>query len=1119
MKNKFFTSFLAILASCTISLAGNGTFSGGNLTWDLTNGVLTIRGSGEMASCFTIDCPWSSSRSLITSVIIGDSVTSIGTSAFVYCSNLTSVQLGANITHIDTYAFEECTSLTSITFPNSLVSIGDNAFKNCSSLTSISIPNSVTSIGKNSFARCSNINTLSIPNSVTSIGENAFSNCTGLTDVVIGNSVTSIGESAFTNCKKITSLKIGDNVTSIGEGAFSFCDSLKSVIIPDKVTHIGKHAFYSCKKLSNITIGGSVYYIGYEAFYKTPYDAQLRAQNGLVYVGNVVYYFNENNLGTSHITIREGTKGIAPYAFKNCSTLVSVSFPNSLISISSNAFKNCSSLTELTIPENVKEAFGAFVDCSALTTVHWNATNCFDGEYFAGNPMYGISASSSSPFQNCPNVTSITFGENVEHIPGYLCALMERIDSIYIPSGVKSIGNAAFQQCISLRKINLPDSLTRISNNLFYGCSSLERITIPDNVNKIGNYAFYECSSLHGNIIIPDKVDSIGSYVFTKYSCDTIVIGKEVKYIDSYAFNNGTEEIMIFNAKNCSVRSNSWNVSTYNQFVIGEGVEEIPSNFLWSYKLTDIILPNSVKRIGTEAFYNSKVLNHIKLSDSLTYIGSGAFRNCTQLDSVVLPNTLTFIGINAFRGTKNLKSITIPSSVRTLQGTPTSEVQGIFQGSGLKEVTINANCIIPEWMFFECDSLRKISIGPLVQGVAGAFAFCPNIDTIIYDAVYIPDLQNPSFGSSVKSFTFGRNVLYIPANLCKGMQFITKMVIPENIVAIGSNAFANCANLDSIQWNAANCENFASEETSPFYASRQNIKHISFGSEVRNIPAYLCSGMRFITGLQIPEGTTTIGSSAFENCYSLDSVILPSSLEYIGNWAFMNTSVLSKVTCYATTPPNCNSAIFSNYNATLHVPCQARQTYMNHTEWSKFSTINCVDDVLYTVIFKDWDNSILNEQQVSYGEAAIAPETPMRDGYTFIGWDVDFSNIQSDLIVTALYVEDVPEYKFYTIKFINWDNEVLQNSQVLEGTIPIYIESEPSRPNDEQYSYTFIGWTPQIVAAVADANYFAIYMAKSIKEGLENVSDTISSSKIIHDGQILIIRGDKTYTVTGLEIR
>ena len=1118
MKNKFFTSFLAIVASCTISLAGNGTFSGGNLTWDLTNGVLTIRGSGEMASCYvTTNCPWSSSRSLITSVVIGDSVTSIGTSAFTTCPNLTSVHIGSNVTHIDDYAFYQCTSLTSITLPNSLTSIGKAVFYECTGLTSIIIPNSVTEIGGSAFQGC-RITSVSLSNSLTDIGDGAFSFCTGISTLTIPNSVINIGERAFYECSNLTSLIIGNNVKSIGENAFHYC-GISTLTIPDNVTHIGRKAFSYCPNLSSVTIGNNVYFIGDKAFDNTPWDSQIKLQDGLIYAGNVVYCYNENNLGTSHITIREGTKGIAPYAFKNCSSLVSVSFPNSLISISSNAFKNCSSLTELTIPENVKEAFGAFVDCSALTTVHWNATNCFDGEYFAGNPMYGISASSSSPFQNCPNVTSFTFGENVEHIPGYLCALMERIDSIYIPSGVKSIGNAAFQQCISLRKINLPDSLTRISNNLFYGCSSLERITIPDNVTKIGNYAFYECSSLHGNIIIPDKVDSIGSYVFTKYSCDTIVIGKEVKYIDSYAFHNGTEEIMIFNAKNCSVRSSSWNVSTYNQFVIGEGVEEIPSNFLWSYKLTDIILPNSVKRIGTEAFYNSKVLNHIKLSDSLTYIGSGAFRNCTQLDSVVLPNTLTFIGINAFYGTKKLKSITIPSSVRTLQGTPTSEVQGIFEGSGLKEVTINANCIIPKWMFFECDSLRKISIGPLVQGIAGAFAFCPNIDTIIYDAIYIPDLQSSSFGTSVRSFTIGGNVQYIPANLCKGMQFITKMVIPENIVAIGSNAFADCVNLDSIQWDATNCDNFASEETSPFYASRQNIKHISFGSEVRNIPAYLCSGMRFITGLQIPEGTTTIGSSAFENCYSLDSVILPSSLEYIGNWAFMNTSGLSKVTCYATTPPNCNSAIFSNYNATLHVPCQARQTYMNHTEWSKFSTINCVDDVLYTVIFKDWDNSILNEQQVSYGEAAIAPETPVRDGYTFIGWDVDFSNIQSDLIVTALYVEDVPEYKFYTIKFINWDNEVLQNSQVLEGTIPIYIESEPSRPNDEQYSYTFIGWTPQIVAAVADANYFAIYMAKSIKEGLENVSDTISSSKIIHDGQILIIRGDKTYTVTGLEIR
>jgi len=121
------------------------------------------------------------------------------------------------------FAFSSCISLTSVTIGNSVTSIGTSVFHGCRRLTSVTIPNSLTSIGGGAFSGCSGLTSVTIPNSVTSIGGSAFYGCSGLTSVTIGNSVTSIGGSAFQNCSGLTSVTIPNSVTSIGKDAFHYC--------------------------------------------------------------------------------------------------------------------------------------------------------------------------------------------------------------------------------------------------------------------------------------------------------------------------------------------------------------------------------------------------------------------------------------------------------------------------------------------------------------------------------------------------------------------------------------------------------------------------------------------------------------------------------------------------------------------------------------------------------------------------------------------------------------------------------------------------------------------------------------------------------------------------------
>ena len=224
-----------------------------NLTWKLdADGTLNISGTGAMKDYDNDPSP-ACRNSNVKKVVIEDSVTSIGDSAFFYCSSLTSVMIPDSVISIGTSAFHSCSSLTSITIPDSVTSIGNFAFEWCSGLSSITLSNNITSIGDFAFHGCP-LTSITIPDSVTSIGEMAFHSCSNLKSITIPDSVTSIESAVFYNCTSLTSITIPDSVTSIGEYTFSECSSLTSITIPDSVTSIGRYAFKNCRSLQTISL-------------------------------------------------------------------------------------------------------------------------------------------------------------------------------------------------------------------------------------------------------------------------------------------------------------------------------------------------------------------------------------------------------------------------------------------------------------------------------------------------------------------------------------------------------------------------------------------------------------------------------------------------------------------------------------------------------------------------------------------------------------------------------------------------------------------------------------------------------------------------------------------------
>jgi hypothetical protein len=158
---------------------------------------------------------------------------------YVYRSHrdkVVSVILSDTLTSIGRCAFWDCSSLASIDLPDSLTSIGNSAFYNCSSLKSIDLPDTLTSIGEYAFYICSSLASVDLPDSLTSIGEHAFGLCSSLASVDLPDSLTSIGNVAFAGCSTLALIDLPDSLTHICSGALAGCSTLASIVLPDSLT-------------------------------------------------------------------------------------------------------------------------------------------------------------------------------------------------------------------------------------------------------------------------------------------------------------------------------------------------------------------------------------------------------------------------------------------------------------------------------------------------------------------------------------------------------------------------------------------------------------------------------------------------------------------------------------------------------------------------------------------------------------------------------------------------------------------------------------------------------------------------------------------------------------------
>lgn len=878
------------------------------------------------------------------------------------------------IVGIDYYCFNEC-PITSVSIPNTVTNIGGCAFLNCLALGgNLLLPNALTEIGYSAFENCSSLTgSINIPNSVTSIGESAFKNCTGLNGTLtIGESVTGVGEGAFYYtgfsilnynainagclaycgqynpptsenrwlgyCNSLTTLNLGDHVQNIPSWAFSFCRFTGDLTLPNSVTSIGANAFFHCEDFDGVlTIDEQVSSIGNYAFQYTDF--------GDVYFNAIDYsiggwVWEDGPHGTLHIG--ENVTYISEGAFKNGNFTGSLVIPDSVTTIRYDAFLGCTGITELTIGEGVTYLGpSAFNGCANLETVYYNAISCNN-------------ANSSSPFDNCPSLTTLIIGDEVETLPNNAFKSCSFAGEIVIPNSVTEIGSSAFYGCTNITSVTIGEGVTRTTGQIFRGCTNLTSVIynavnctnwsnyyvwdgctslttltigprvrslsanifkdcpftceliLPDSLLSIGNYAFQNCTGFTGDLIIPDNVTTIGANAFDGCTGFTgnLTIGNAVETIGEKAFQN------------CTGLTGTLTIGESFDYINGTGglvFDNCTGLTALNYNATSATLGGWYWLRGCTG------LTTLNIGPNVQVIPAEAFKGLNFSNDIVIPNSVTTIGGHAFDDCDSITSITIGEGVTSLAG------WAIYNCDNLSVVNYNAiNCnegntsIGNNWLS-SCPSLATLNIGEHVRTIfKGAFR-----DRGFSNNLILPDSLE----------YIGEEAFYH----CN--QFTGSLVIPNSVTGIGKKAFYQCSGFtgDLVIGNGV-----TTIEEQTFYQCTGFTGTLTLGSSIETIGREAfkeCSG--FTGDLTIPDSVTTLGWCCFYGCSGFDGALtVGESVTTIDSGPFNYCSGLTALNYNAINVTNIPSSWIGNCNAltTLtigeHVQTIFEKAFENHPSFT-----------------------------------------------------------------------------------------------------------------------------------------------------------------------------------------